>query len=789
MEMNILKKKDTVIKALSLGVGLAISFILIATICFHLSYDRSIRDIDRVYRIFPIYQYAGEKEPHTYDQIPGAIAPAFKQYIPGVEAATRTTFFFANDKYLTEEKNIVTGKFAIADTSFFQVFPTKILAGNPAEVLGKRGSVMVSRSFAEKIAGKGKGSLQNVIGKTICNEDNQNLLFTIEGIFEDFPKNSSVHYSDILLSMETYSKESTENWIGNDRYKGWVKLEKGVDPSSLYAAIDKMWEDHLPVPKAEIEKSMKISWKLAPMSAYYVSQPAVKNEIIILSITAFLLLLISVMNYVLMTVSAMVKRAKEIGMRKCYGAEKGNIYNLLFRETAVTVLLSLIVAAAVISAVKPLAENMLGLDLKYLFVPQTYLILAAVLAVVFLISAVVPGWLYSKIPVNIVLQNFNVSKRRWKLALLLFQFIISIILVVFLSIAVAQYKKAVRGDMGYSYENLIYFDTRGIDDDKVESCIDAVRQFPEVAAVERAYEIPLFGSNGNNVYSPDGERELFNVNDQYEATSGILDIFGVHLIEGRVPETQYEMAVSRSFVDKIMEYGYEEWKDGVTGKAVHLTGHDGIMTVTGVYENYCIGTIDNQDSYPSIRTGLNPDRSKNYMPFTVIRLNQLDGDVIKKIQDAVNAVITEKEIEVYSYREAVTDSYKDRKKMRDTIFAGSVFSLLIAFFGLIGYIRDESQRRSKEMAVRKINGAITGEIMGIFVFDVLKLLLTAIVIGDVAAYFITHYWLQQFAVKVALAPWYFALSDIAVMMITLCAVVLNTLKISHSNPVESLKME
>ena len=173
---------------------------------------------------------------------------------------------------------------------------------------------MVSRSFAEKL-----GGLQECIGKQIANADMDGLKLTIEGVFEDFPKNGSLDY-DILLSMDTYGKRSTDNWLGNDRYKGYVKLAPGIDPNTLSDAIRKMQEAHQPLEQMEAQ-GISLRYFLSPFSTMHTSSPKVKTQVILLSIIAALLIIISLLNYILIVISSMVKRSKEVGVRKCYGAE------------------------------------------------------------------------------------------------------------------------------------------------------------------------------------------------------------------------------------------------------------------------------------------------------------------------------------------------------------------------------------------------------------------------------------------------------------------------------------
>ena len=410
-----MKRKNLILKIFSLGVGIAISFVLIAKVCFESSYDSFYKDIDRIYKIKACYTQQGETG--NSEHISGAIAPGIKQYAPGVEAATRTTGLFDSDYYFMEDKSRIGGKLLVADTSFFQVFDRKILAGNATKVLNTRGQLMISRSFAEKM-----GGIEQAIGQQIANEGAPQIKFTVGGVFEDFPKNGSIH-SDLLLSMETYTKRSTENWVGNDRYYGYVKLQKGVNPESLYDAMRLMQEKNQQEMLKVAQEGDDMWYRLTPMSQLHTSYPEVHNTIMILSVVAIILLVISLMNYTLIAISEIVKRAKEMGVHKCYGAEAGDIYKMLIKETAVTILCSLVFAALIVYAAKPIIEELMGVQLIALLIPQTGITLAIVLCVVFCISTFVPGYLYQRVPISIVFRNYQVNKRRWKLGLFLTIFI------------------------------------------------------------------------------------------------------------------------------------------------------------------------------------------------------------------------------------------------------------------------------------------------------------------------------------------------------------------------------
>ncbi len=790
-------KKDTLIKVLSLGVGLAVGIVLIAKVFFELSYDSFYRDVDRIYRIQSTYTQNGENA--EWGQVSGGVSAGFMREVPGVEYGTRTTFHFDRDIYLDENDNKLQGTLVFADTCFFKVFDRPVLAGDPVKVLSKWGSVMVSRSFAEKLA-DGR-DLTGVIGKQICNEDAKELKFTVEGVFEDFPVNGLLDY-DILLSMETYPKQSTENWIGNDRYRGYVKLYPGVDPHGLKPAIRKMQEAHQPLEEYE-KKGLSLEYTLKPFSTIHSSDPAIRVQVILLSLVAALLILISLLNYILIVISSLVKRSKEVGVRKCYGAESRHIYGLLARESLLNIFLALLFAAAIIFAGRSIVVNLLGVPFTTLLVPGSVAAIAAVVLAVLFVSIVVPAELYQRIPVYAALKNYTEHSRKWKLGLLGVQVLINVFLVVMASIIAGQYEKVTHADMGYDYHNVFHVNVFDNDRDAYVRIVNTLRGLPEVQGVAGAHQLPYGDPSGNNVYLPGDDRELFNFSDQYSVSDGFFELLGIDIVEGRTPQDGNEIVVSRRFVDKMSEF--TDWSDGAVGKQVCVTGHTntyvskaGVMsvspyTICGVCQDYWLGNWQRPDGRPPVlfysRLGEGDPRALSHIIFKLdVPARQL-GAAREKVRLALEQALLDREIEVFSWEEELRSAYDGSKKMRNTLLLGVFFSLFIALMGLIGFIRDESLRRSKEMAVRKINGATTRDILGSFALSIMKLSAVMAVLACVGAYFAAGKWLEQFAEKVTLSPLYFIGGALAVLAFVLAVVVLNCLRIAHANPVESLKNE
>ena len=785
------KNSDILIKVLSLGIGLAVGIVLIAKVFFELSYDSFYKDIDRVYTIRTWYSQHGDE--HDYGQVSGAVSVGFMEEVPGVEAGTRTTYVFNGDTYLDENGNKLKATLVCADTCFFKVFDRPILAGNPEQALSKWGCVMVSRSFAEKLVdempGQAGHDVSSVIGKQIANADMDGLKLTIEGVFEDFPKNGSLDY-DILLSMETYGKQSTDNWLGNDRYKGYVKLMPGIDPNTLTEAIRKMQEAHQPLEQIEAQGT-SLKYFLKPFSNMHTSSPEVKTQVILLSIVAALLIIISLLNYILIVISSMVKRSKEVGVRKCYGAEGKHIYGMLTKEALLHIVLSLVIAAIIIFAGRGIVENLLGVPFQTLLVSQSIMAIAAVLLFVLVISIVVPAELYQRIPVYAALKNYTENSRRWKLGLLGVQVLINVFLVVMMLIIGRQYQKVSNADTGYDYKNLYYFDLFDGDRQAQVRAVETLKRLPEVSGVAASYNLPYMGSNGDNVSLPEDDRELFNIADQYDCSPEFYDLMGIRFLEGRAPRDSSEVVVDEKFVQKMAEF--TDWNDGAVGKQVFITGHgengmmdEGYFTIFGVYKSYLIGNLQGVDERPSALFYGEIGSMSSWMPHILFKVSP---EALVNVRGALNEALPDKEINIVSYEEQMRAAYADSKKMRNTMAIGAVFSLLIALLGLIGFIRDESLRRSKEMAVRKINGATTRDILSVFASDILKLSTVMAVIACIGAFFVARKWLEQFAEKVSLHPLYFIGGALLVLTIVLGVVVLNCLRIARANPVESLKAE
>lgn len=781
------KFNNTIIKIASLSIGLTIGLVLIARVLFDLSYDRHFSDIDNIYQIYTVGSLQNEAE-QSYDGVSGAIAPGFKAEVPGVVEATRYTGIFDDLRFRDESKRIIKPKYdgCCADTNFFKIFDRPFLAGDPVQALRSwNGGIAISRDFAEKLA----GNIEDAIGMVVYNESAQHVAFTVSGVFEDFPDNSTITPS-YVLPIDIIGEWSINNWMGNDRYKGIIKLAPGVEPESLAEAVYAMQVKHQDIELYK-EMGLKLTYKPFKYAKQHTNIPEVKSQILILSIVALLLILISVLNYILVSVADIVRRSKEVGVRKCYGADKRNIYAILIKETAINLFISLAIGAGLVFAFNSAIETLSGVAIESLLGPQSIGILIVTVVLVFLCAALMPAYLFSRIPISTAFRGYKESKRKWKLALLFLQFGINAFLITFVLVVSAQHKKVISEDVGYTPNGLLYVSIQGISGTKQEAILEAVRNLPGISGAGLSYCLPFEWASGNNVRINSESKDLFNIADNYGATAGFFELMGIPFIEGREPEALNEIAVSRSFVTRMNDF--EDWSSGAIGKSIFITGHDenGIdnFTVVGVFEDYRVRSAIEPDGRPIVRFTWPTNNSRCYLQYLVARANNLDSNTLELVRSTLTNIVPEKEHEVLSYTEGITQLYNSNKKLRNAFILGTIIAIIIALLGLIGFILDEANRRSAEIAVRKVNGAQSIEIVKMLLSNVLILAGIAIIIANIASFFAIKAWLQQMAEQIALTPWYFIAADLSLLIVVCATVVLASIRIARMNPTISLKKD
>lgn len=807
------KGNNSITKIFLLGLGLAMGLVLIAKVYYEKVYDNFMLDAERIYVVLSDYNRSDEQSSKVYSQTPGAIAPGIKAYSPTVEAATRITGL-ASDvicSLVDKNGNLTTGKYSarnisLADSSFFEIFTRKITGNDPREGLNIKNHIYISHSYAQILAGSTNTNPETLIGSVLSPTyiGNGSIKFIIDGIFEDFPENSSFKNEDILLSMPSMGQfmyDGTNNWLGNDRYDSYIKLLPGSSVKDVESGIATMCEKNLPHEVLE-KAGVKISFHIEPLTTYHTQgeeNAEVGTTCIMLLILSAIVLIASILNYVLIAISAMVHKTKMVAVHKCFGASAVNIYKMVFSEAFVHLLISLILACFLILVFRDNVEEVIGSSIKSLISPESTLILLGICAVICIFCGLLPGIIYSKIPVASAFRRYKENSRKWKLALLSVQFIASTFFVALIVIFIMQYNYMINSNPGYTYKNVLAVNLGEAYQGKKETIKNELSGLPFVEMTSACYNLPMHWPSGNNVGLPGDDKEYFNIADMYFASDGYFKLMEIPIIEGRnfteEANVTNEIMVSRSFVKKMEEMA--GWKDGAIGKSVLITEHSqiptDIFTICGVYEDYLISNYQAQDTRPSVqfyggKTMESEDPYKS-MDWLVIKLKEMNPQNIAAIENVIKEVNPDGGAAVISYSNEMVDAYKESRRFKDSVMYAGAIVLLITLMGLLGYTQDEVNRRRSEIAVRKINGATVPELLKLFLNNVLKLAVPATIVGSVGAYFAAGIMLENYSRQIALSWWIFVLTFLVILMLVSIIVALRTYSAANANPVENLKSE
>lgn len=787
------KRQHNLAKVLSLALGLAISAVLIAEVCYEQTFDTHFPGATRTYRVMERFKAGDMKEAATAASTPGAWAPGLKQYAPMVEAATRVLGLFGDQTRLhMDDGTTLKSSITLADSCFFDVFPRRILVGNAKEALSRKCCVMVSSDIAKAIGGQ-------VAGRHFTVDEMPGVTFTIGGVFEAFPWGSSQHGEDMLLSLNTLSYASfdgSNNWVGNDSYRSFIRLAPGHKPEELLPYARKALADHADaglLTKAGVDLAMDFQ----TLNAYHNSDSYVKTMKWILSVVAFLLLFASVMNYLLFVVGNMVGRSREMAVRKCYGAERKDIYRLILGEAAVQVTAAVALAALLVFACKGTVEQFLSAPVAALVLNQGAWLLAAIVVAVVLVGGLIPAWLYNRTPVTAAFRGWAETRHRWKLALLAAEFAVAGLMFSLLWVVGSQYKKMVGLDPGYDYDNVAILCVQGSTAAERKQCLAELERMPQVLLTSSASHLPIDGwfGSGNNVSLPGADKELFNAEDLYYVSDNYCKLMGIKLLTSIAGASAAEaargrlMLVDSEFVRRLQKATH--WPN-VVGKRVFVSEHcnDSLpsVTVVGVFSPIRLGGVNHAaDGWQ--RPAMMFPCGAIVMPDMLLKLNSLTPDVMRQIRAKVERMFPGKEVELCSYAAEYEQQYVQQRHFRDGILAGGIIVLVIALFGLVGYSSDEVSRRSKEIAIRKINGATAGDILRLFLRGILRIALPSVAVGCVAAALIAGPWLQNFSVRIALTPWPFLAVTALILLVIAASVAANCRRIANSNPVGYLKDE
>ena len=737
------------------------SILLFARVAYEQSYDTCFRDYDRIYQVWSQFVMNGEKlEPQTMNMGPlaGAILESFPKE---VEAATCTCRYLASWPLYYGNHRFNESKIC-ADSLFFQTMGIEVLSGNPVQDLQQPNVIYLSKSLAERMFGG-----EEPIGKVVSYNHERDL--TVRGTFADLPDNTTVG-ADAVVSLPPAwaAMQANYSWNGGDSYCQYVRLRPGVDVDDLNTRMEKMAEKYLP----ERDSWSYSAW-VKPLRDTFRQQDDVRRMFTIMLTLGLSILFITALNYALISISSLSRRAKMVGVHKCSGASGGGIFGMFMLETLMVVALALGVMFLLLWSFRDFVEDTAATKLTNLFEGSRLWVPAATVGVLLLVGGVLPGRLFARIPVTQVFRRYTEGKKGWKRPLLFVQFAGVAFICGLMCMVMMQYHFVMSKDMGFSTERIVGTYLPFKTARECDNAYNFFRSLPYVEDLSAAYGNPLEGYSGCFITGENGE-SLFSA--RFDACmSNYYDLMGMKLKEGRLPRDNSEVVVNETFVN-LMKWG----KDAV-GHTVHTMGET--STVTGVLKDF---QINGFYAEPMPYIGFMSRQFNNDLHFLL--KEPLAENLQRLTKDAAEA-FPDKTIDFTSMEEGMNRMYNPVRVFRNATAVAGVVMFFIMLMGLLGYTADEVQRRSKEIAIRKVNGAEASSILRLLGRDVLYVAVPAVVIGIAASWYVNSLWMDMFSAQASMSAAVYVLIGVAVLAVITGCVLWKSWRIANENPVLSIKSE
>lgn len=752
---------SNIIKVISLTLGLLVGILLFARVAFELNYDSYYSEPENLCITLRTGISDGIKKEPNIDNY-GKLAEAIRENFPDeVEDATVLDLFSQSPLY-HEGKKMEHVILATSKSHVFSTLGIKVLLGDVSQ-LDRVDVIFISRSLARRLFADA-----NPIGKTINIEIDYPL--TVQGVFEDIPENTEFHF-DGVYSFDTRSKQygsERGGWGYDSSYHCMVRFRHPDEREKVEVRMPEMLKKYIHNYKGQSEE-----YSFMTPSQYHLQKPESRKIVMILSILGFAILLVAGMNNVLISVSSLAQRAKPVGIHKCNGASDGHIYRMFLYESALLILLSLLFVTVLLFTFKLEIEDLSGASLKALFTWQTLWVPILVSLVLFLVIGLFPGKLFAAIPVTQVFHRFTAHRFVWKRSLLFIQFAGIAFILGLLMVILLQYHQVMTRDMGYKVDNLAVGWSPYREIDKMDGIL---RGLPIVEEFCNASTI-IYGGYMGQPYTDAHGKEFMGriefVDEHY------VPVMGLQIIKGRNIQQDKEILINEEMVRQI------GWTDSPIGKNLE-DGKNNFGTIVGVVKDYVVQSAYMPQAPVALMSNL---EWMNVLNKRNIILKEPFGENLAKINTLMKEAFPTVDIVFRSARQEIDKQYQEVRRFRNVVIIASIAILLIALMGLFGFVNDEIQRRSKEIAIRKVNGAEVPDILRLVSGNIFWTALSAVLVGIVFAYIVSNKWLEQFSDRVSVNGGHFLVVIIIILLLIMGSVIGRSWNVANENPVNSIKNE
>ncbi|HVW74805.1 MAG TPA: ABC transporter permease [Rhizomicrobium sp.] len=801
-----------------LTVGLTCAIFIILFVHDQLSYDRWIPGTENLYRLEMTLNLPG-KPAELSARIPFAATQAMLDNIPEVQARTRlirrSTTILVGDRQFPQSVDWV-------DPNFLQVIRLPLLTGDPASILAKPESAVLSETTARKYFGNASPVGRTiVVSKQKCDDSYQNCqvqlqTLAVTGVLRDLPHNTQLKADVIITNTSVASpvnQEMRTNWGFNSGW-GYVRLAPGADPDAVLAKFRTVIDRSVNPAKIFNVKERGSDFlppHLTPFAAAHLSSdqhggmvpPGSWTMIYGFSAIGALILLMGCFNFTNLATARAMMRAREIALRKVVGAKRRQLIVQFLGEALLTAGMALILALALTEILRPLFDRVLGLpvEIHYFRDWQLLLFIIAVAVTAGLLSGAYPALVLSAFRPAVVMRASGGTGQGAGLtrnALVVMQFAVSIGLGIAAAVIFAQISFTRNVDLGFRRDAIVDVNTNGVPPSTVESLARALRTSPAITDVAMSDAVP-FSDDHNNIsaHAPGAtSSERFAL---VPTSPDFMHLYGVRLLAGRL--LSEERGADGVMPDQLQGNNVRPLNILINATAARRMGYSPqaaigktlTMDVMGGASVTIVGVVaDIKEDGPK-----NPVDGTMYMYWRSFPLGHLsvrirDGheqDAIAAIDRTWHAFAPSIAIQ----RHFLDDDY-DRLFQADehqgTLFAVFVgIAIFIACLGLFGLASFSTQRRTKEIGIRKVFGARVQDVVVLLLWQFSIPVLIANAIAWPVAWYYLHDWLQGFAYRITLSPIYFLGAGAAAMVIAWATVFIHARRVAGANPIHALRYE
>lgn len=771
----------TVLNILGLTIGLTTVILIFEYIVNELSYDRFHKNKDNIYRVIIKQEKNAEITPIEY--LTAAVGPSMAEEFPEVSKVVR--FVNPSGAFLNYgEINYSVSELSYADSALFEVFSFKMINGDPIKALAEPHRIVLTESVAKQIFGN-----EDPLYKVVRLNGKDNLLIT--GIMEDFPSNSHLRFGALISFSTLYlDKNLYLDWNGGWNYFTYVMLGESVDQEALKLKFPDFMEkniNYLYRPAGFI-----LHLDLQPLTRIYLfsgkdlgleSQGDLQALFIFASIALFILI-IACINFMNLTTARSFMRSREIGLRKVTGATRRSIVIQFLLETLLISILAFLMAVILIEILQPAFNSLVGKELS-LFGSSGLIMVSGILILIVLTSLLAgsyPAWFISRFPPLFSLRGTILSvkgKTSFRNILVVFQFLISVILIILTVAVYTQMRYMNSLPLGYNRVNVVVIPL--VSENAVSNfrpLKDAFGRIPAVMATGASSEVPGNGFTMNG-YFPEGFKEPVMIN-VLDVDADYLDIMSIPVIQGRgfdkVSNTDSSTFIINESLAK--QLGWEH----PVGKTIY---RDGPHKIIGVISDFHFANL-HQELQPLIVTK-QPWSGYNFLSVRIQPGSR--EETIRKLTATWDEVLPDEPFEYFFLEDYVKNSYSGVKNAGTAILWFAFLAVFIAGLGLLGLANYTFNLRRKEIGIRKVLGAETPVIARRVTFEFLRLVIIAGVIALPLAWLLMDKWLGNFAYRTMINPMIFILPVIFVLILAWITIYFQVKKLANTNPVNVLKFE